>query len=432
MIDLCIRKRFTTKGAVYESRFEIASINGKRKWKSKSGFKTVTEARIVGRAAMKQYENYGHVVKDNISVSDFFDIWFENDCMVDLKVTTLTSYKKSIETILKPKLGLYRLKSLTRELLQKFLVEMYDNGYSQNSLVSIKALLTKSMNYAVDNHYIMCSPAVRLKTPRNRIPKIPTRSAPHHFIKPEIMQKVFNRFPERTSSFIPLKIAYECGLRVGETFALCWEDIDLGNKIIYINRQVQWFTDKQLSMDNKTEDNDSAKGGNGYWYFCAPKYNSYRAIEISDELTEILSRERDRQDKAKVYYDKRYQKYFVSNELSFNGKAPLYTISINRIKNDESGFPIHFVCVREDGSYITPRTMQHTSMIIRKEIFNDFDFHSLRHTHATMLAEIGVDQKYIQTRLEHTDIYITFDVYEHTTEIMRTRGRSALNTMFKL
>ncbi len=432
MIDLCIRKRFTTKGAVYEYRFEIASINGKRKWKSKSGFKTVTEARKAGRATMAQYENYGHVVKDNISVSDFFDVWFENDCMVDLKVTTLTSYKKSIETILKPKLGLYRLKSLTRELLQKFLVEIYDNGYSQNSLVSIKALLTKSMNYAVDNHYIICSPAVRLKTPKNRIPKIPTRSAPHHFIKPEIMQKVFNRFPERTSSFIPLKIAYECGLRLGETFALCWEDIDLKNKIIYINRQVQWFTDKQLRIDKKTEDNDSAKCGNGYWYFCAPKYNSYRAIEISDELTEILSRESDRQDKAKLYYNERYQKYFVSNELSFNGKAPLYTISINRIKNDESGFPIHFVCVREDGSYITSRTMQHTSMIIKKEIFKDFDFHSLRHTHATMLAEIGVDQKYIQTRLGHTDICTTFDVYEHTTEIMRNRGRSALNTMFKL
>ncbi|MDE6442002.1 MAG: Arm DNA-binding domain-containing protein [Clostridia bacterium] len=72
MIGLCIRKRFTTKGTVYEYRFEIASINGKRKWKSKSGFKTITEARIEGRAAMKQYENYGQIVKNQISVSDFF------------------------------------------------------------------------------------------------------------------------------------------------------------------------------------------------------------------------------------------------------------------------------------------------------------------------------------------------------------------------
>lgn len=431
MIDLCIRKRFTSKGTVYEYRFEIASINGKRKWKSKSGFKTVTEARKAGRATMAQYENYGHIVKDNISVSDFFDVWFENDCMVDLKVTTLTSYKKSIETILKPRLGLYRLKSLTRELLQKFLVEMYDNGYSQNSLVSIKALLTKSMNYAVDNHYIMCSPAVRLKTPRNRIPKIPTRSAPHHFIKPEIMQKVFNRFPERTSSFIPLKIAYECGLRLGESFALCWEDIDLENKIIYINRQVQWFTDKQLSMDNKTEDNDSAKGGNGYWYFCAPKYNSYRIIEISDELAELLFQEKKRQTKAKEYYESRYHLYSVNNELTFNGKPSSYNLCINKINSGSTGFPVHFVCVRENGTFITPRTLQNTSRIIKIEIFQEFDYHSLRHTHASMLAEMGVDQKYIQTRLGHTDIGMTFDIYEHTTDLMRNRGKIALNSIFR-
>lgn len=80
----------------------------------------------------------------------------------------------------------------------------------------------------------------------------------------------------------------------------------------------------------------------------------------------------------------------MNSVWTINGNAkilPLSAISINRIKNYESGFPVHFVCVREDGSYITSRTMQHTSMIIRKEIFNNFDFHSLRHTHATMLLK---------------------------------------------
>lgn len=119
---------------------------------------------------MIQYENFGHVLKDQISVADFFDIWFEKDCMVDLKPTTLTNYKKSIDNLIKPKLGSYILKSLTREVIQAFLVEMYDIGYSINSLISLKALITKSMNYAVDTHYLVCSPAVRLKFSKNRIP----------------------------------------------------------------------------------------------------------------------------------------------------------------------------------------------------------------------------------------------------------------------
>ncbi len=366
MVDLCIKKRFTTKGTVYEYRFEIASVNGKRKWKTKSGFKTVTEARKAGKAAMMQYENYGHVVKDQISVADFLDVWFEKDCMVDLKVTTLTHYKNTVDNLLKPKLGTYRLKSLTRELLQALLVEMYDEVYSINSLISLKALLTKSMNYAVDNHYIVCSPVVRLKVPKNRVPQIPTRSAPHHYIKPEVMQKIFERFPERSSSYIPLKLGYKCGLRLGETFGLCWEDIDLVNKVIYINRQVQWYPDKERTIFDKVSKNGSTGCGDGYWYFSSPKYNSYRIIEISDELAEVLCREKKRQERAEEYYGVYYRRYYADSPLSLNCKSNINQGIPNRVRIQETGYPVHFVCIREDYTFISPRTMQHATKIIKK------------------------------------------------------------------
>ena len=78
---------------------------------------------------------------------------------------------------------------------------------------------------------------------------------------------------------------------------------------------------------------------------------------------------------------------------------------------------IHFVCVREDGTYITPRTMQHTSRVIHNELnIKEFDFHSLRHTHATVLLERGAPLKYIQQRLGHKKIDITLNVYQHQTD----------------
>ena len=64
------------------------------------------------------------------------------------------------------------------------------------------------------------------------------------------------------------------------------------------------------------------------------------------------------------------------------------------------------------------------------EIFPDFDFHSLRHTHASMLLEAGAEQKYIQTRLGHSNLKITIDVYEHTTENLRSRGRAVVNKLY--
>lgn len=92
MAEIKIRKRERTNGGtVYEYRFEIASVNGQRKWISKSGYKTKGEARQAGKEAQIQYENFGHVVeKDKISFADFLDYWIENDCKIDLKPNTVS------------------------------------------------------------------------------------------------------------------------------------------------------------------------------------------------------------------------------------------------------------------------------------------------------------------------------------------------------
>lgn len=60
MKDVLVKARTLASGkTVYEYRFEIASINGKRKWKTKSGFKTKTEAKQAGKLAQQTYENIG-------------------------------------------------------------------------------------------------------------------------------------------------------------------------------------------------------------------------------------------------------------------------------------------------------------------------------------------------------------------------------------
>lgn len=64
--------------------------------------------------------------------------------------------------------------------------------------------------------------------------------------------------------------------------------------------------------------------------------------------------------------------------------------------------------VRPDASYINSRNMQHVSHIARHELgIPKFDYHSLRHTHATMLAEKGASPKYVQYRLGHKNIQVT-------------------------
>lgn len=81
---------------------------------------------------------------------------------------------------------------------------------------------------------------------------------------------------------------------------------------------------------------------------------------------------------------------------------------------------------------IQTRIMQHYSSIIHQELGNKaFDFHTLRHTHATELEEAGVAIKEIQRRLGHKSEMTTRRVYVHHTDEMREQSIEIINTMFK-
>jgi len=47
-----------------------------------------------------------------------------------------------------------------------------------------------------------------------------------------------------------------------------------------------------------------------------------------------------------------------------------------------------------------------------------FTFHGLRHTHATLLLESGVNYKSVQSRMGHSSFKTTMDVYSHVTASM--------------
>ena len=432
MKDVLIKARTLASGkTVYEYRFEIASVNGKRKWKSKSGFKTKTEAKQAGKLAQQTYENVGQAIEpSNISYSDFLDEWIEQDCKLTCKLSTLQSYEKKIRLYIKPNLGSYRLKNITKNTLQDFIIKMYNDGFSRNTISSVKGLLTKSFDFAVDRHYITVTPATKIIIPTKMTPKKSTRKKSRVSIPQDIIEQIFERFPEGTSDYIPLMIGYHTGLRLSEMFALVWEDIDLENKKLTVNRQIQWNPGKKRSEEEKKRTNGTSES-NGYWYFDTPKYDSYRTIDMDDILTETLQKEYNKQMKARAYYEEYYSQYYCENEMLFS--KPNEIIPINKISEEKTPYIVDFVCRRENGSYVTPRTMQHVSYIIHTQLnFPKYDTHSLRHTHGTMLLENGADFVYIQRRLGHKDLKTTIEIYtNHLTETIKERGNITLNSLYK-
>lgn len=401
-MGLSYRKR----GDTWEYRFDKVTVNGKRKQMTKSGFKTKREAEQAGIKAYNEYMQNGEAfVPSEISVADYFVQWQAVYCTTNLNDVTRINYSKKINNYILPVLGEYKLRCLNTAILQKFINELYDRGFSRNTLSSIKGILTSSMNYAVEPlHYIASSPMNYVNIPSKRVAaKTATRSHPHVFIPKEDMDRIFQRFPEGSSAHIPLMLGYKTGLRLGEAFGLLWEDVDLDNKTITVNRQIQW-------MENKE--------GAGYWFFSNPKYDSVRTITIDSELHRLLSDEKARQEKNRVYYNEYYHHYFSSPNN-------------RKLNQDNDGQEIHPVCVRECGEYILPRTMQYTSYVIHNDLGISFTFHSLRHTHCSMLLTAGAKPKYVQERLGHKNIQVTLDIYQHLTQGMKTEGDAILDSMYK-
>lgn len=398
MAEVIARKR----GTKWEYRFEAAKINGRRNQISKSGFKTKKEALEAGTKALSEYNASGiHFVPSEISVSDYLDFWMQEYCKVNLKRTTFENYEKRIRLHIRPALGVYKLNALSPITLQNFINKMFNDGYSRNTLTTIRRILSGSLNYAVDTvQFIQSNPMRMVKIPSDRaVPDTPTRSSPHVYIPSDKIEMIFKRFPEGSSSFIPMQFGYRCGMRLGEAFGVYWEDIDFDNRTVSINRQVQWHNSEK------------------YWYFSNPKYNSFRTIELDSELLEILKREYDKQQRARIYYDDLYVSLYEDNRrvLNTNGEGSI----------------IHPVAVRENGAFIIPRTMQHTSGIIHHDLeYPDFTFHSFRHTHATMLAESGAPMKYTQERLGHKDITVTMQIYQHASPNIRQEGLGVIEKMF--
>ena len=88
-------------------------------------------------------------------------------------------------------------------------------------------------------------------------------------------------------------------MRTGEVFALPWDDIDLENRIIKINKTV-YAKDKEE---------------NGRWYLGTAKtMGSHREIYIYDTLYSVLSDYKKLQVKYKKEYGKKYKRYLKRNK----------------------------------------------------------------------------------------------------------------------
>lgn len=349
--------------------FDMGMVDGKRQRVERVVGPDKKEAERALRKAISDYENTGlYFEPSTITMADFMDYWFKEYAEVNLKHNTQLNYERVIRLQIKPTLGKYRLRSLTPAILQQFVNDLFREGYAKKSLSIFASIVNNALRQAVHpwgfikenpmQYVIMPSYDVRKSTEKD-LKILPIGS----------LKKISAYLTEGHPLYIPFHIGLHTGLRVSEVSGLFWSHVDLDRGTLRVEQ----------AMVNK----------NGEWIYGTTKTPaSERQIPLGATIIQIL---------------KRHHTWIKKNKLKYG---------VHYSGSDH-------VCVKECGSIITPAVIKYNTRKMKEVLAVDFNFHSLRHTHATMLMENGAKVKDIQARLGHSRSSITIDTYSHLTQKMQ-------------
>lgn len=421
MSNVTIQKR----GNFYQYKFEIAKVDGKRKFLSKSGFKTKSEAEKEGVIAYNDYLNTGNSFSaSDMSYSDFLDYWLENYCYINLKYHTIEGYSNIIKNHIKPNIGYFRLSQITRSTLQEFINKIYVNkSFSKNFLNNIKKVIKGSFTYAYETDFIKVNPAIGLKLPKYDIPP----EDPAHIFTNEEINLILDRFKNNHCVYYAFLTAYCTGLRISEVFALTWEDIDFYNKTISVNKNIL-----KKNQAGGTKQRHISGNSTTVWYFGTCKTEtSYRTIPIGDTLVNALKEYKKEQEEHRKNYGDTYMKHYKKTVINpYNNKQEIKIINAHA-EIDVALPEVKLVFLKNNGIFEGTDSCKYPFKVIHYELGIPCRFHDFRDTHATRLIESGADIKAVSKRLGHRNIDTTYNIYVRVTEKMESETANKFEKICK-
>ena len=371
---------------------EISYLNydtGKKSRKKFAG-KTQKEAIAKGKEFKKSINNGLIPTAGKIKVGEWIDCWLNDYLKNKVRPRTWEKYKSSINCYIKSKYQHTLLKDLKGPDLQRHFNELLVSGGKEKSGISSSTVrgcrryFSMCLDCAIKAGLLEKNVVKLTDSPKLIKKEIITLSPENIKLLIENAKNISNNFYINTMFPMLLELAISTGMRQGELLGLKWDDIDFTEKCIYVRRSLTFVIGKKF-------------------IFQEPKtLTSRRRILLTEKAVSLLIIYKEWQDNYALELGNSFEKM----DLVFPGVfgQPIY--ASNLIKR-----------------YFRP-------LVKISNISEDFTFHSLRHTHATLLLKQGVNPKIVQERLGHSSIKMTMDIYSHVLPDMQNVAIKALDIIF--
>lgn len=355
--------------------------NGKRKRIVRGGFLREKDAKKAAREFENNLDKGIVPTVTNITLHDFmWNNWLEykKDYVKLATHDNIKTCLKRVDKILGTKL---KLKDVTPVICTNLTIALLnDLKLSRSSAKTTLIYLKMVFKYAVLVEKILSyNPAEFVYLPKyTRQEKekmiLNYENEKQLYMEKDVLKKFLDATKSNKNSFpfyaIAMTLAYT-GMRIGEVLALQWENIDLKNKIIYVKHDVFFKAGNFILQTPKTK-------------------TSIREIIIPDILVSELK-----------IYRKQFLEYKIAHSAIW----------------ENNGCDFVFNSIRTPGKPFKIRTISQWIKNIAIEINEPYiHAHTFRHTHVSLLAEMGCSLPAIKERLGHSDDKITENIYLHITK----------------
>lgn len=304
----------------------------------------------------------------SMKLSEVWD-WFSKYYAPNyLRESTQETMRNIVEAKILPEIGHIKLGDFSPNRITAFLYDVaiykdkdgkpikptkyYKDSYTQLIFSKLHTLF----DIAVKQGWIKDNPCTNaIKPKRNKTQKLPP-------FEIDQIKDLLKRSENFDTYNAVIHFQLYTGMRIGETLALTWDDIDFEKRTININKTINYVKGEFKIGPPKTD-------------------NSYRILGMNNTVYSLLQQIKEEQDKMKK--------------------------ALKDVWQD-----LNLVFTQDTGGYIQKANINNRLSSLKKGTNYEYiTVHSLRHANATLLLMNGVDLKIVSAHLGHNDIQTTANVY---------------------